>query len=289
MEILKRMIRPVLWAVRRQKVLRALPQLKRYSSHEPIASRIATAIEEVLSGKFSARECEHIAQIEALRTQLLANESSIDVVDYGAGHAGDERDLDTALAGHTSARRICDVAKASKSWLHCRLLFKLTRHLEPNRMLEMGTCVGISGSYLAAALEMNGKGRLVTIEGAQAIAEVAHSTFDHMGFNRAEIVTGPFQKVLVPALEGARPVDFIFNDGHHDGEAVLNYFEASRDALAPTALIFVDDIRWSPSMFDAWNALRRDASIRLSIDFGSTGLLVWRPQGEGKRSFSMKI
>lgn len=110
----------------------------------------------------------------------------------------------------------------------------------------MGACLGISGAYQAAALELNGAGKLCTMEGAPAFAQVAIGNWKSLGLSeRVSVAIGPFHTTLAAVLATGRPVDFCFIDGHHDEAATMQYFEQVLPCLAPAALLVFDDIRWS--------------------------------------------
>ena len=89
----------------------------------------------------------------------------------------------------------------------------------------MGTAVGISAAYQAAALALNGRGTFTTLEGAEPLADI-----------------GRFEDTLDAVLERRRPVDYVFVDGRHDRQATLAYFEQTIPFLAETAFLIFDDI-----------------------------------------------
>ena len=63
--------------------------------------------------------------------------------------------------------------KGSKHYFWSLLLFKLIREFKPLNSVELGTCLGISGAYQAAAQKLNKSGRLITLEGAKSLASLA--------------------------------------------------------------------------------------------------------------------
>ena len=74
-----------------------------------------------------------------------------------------------SLAAHGAA------VSSDRPWTD--FLFQLTRVVRPHAVLELGTNIGMSGSYLAAALRTNGAGHLWTIEGIPDLAKAAQQTF----------------------------------------------------------------------------------------------------------------
>jgi predicted O-methyltransferase YrrM len=88
------------------------------------------------------------------------------------------------------------------------LLHILAKSIRSRRILELGTAIGYSGTWLARALADDGD--LITVEGDPETAETARKNFERTGVApRVKIVVGVAQDVL-PDLAG--PFDFIFND-----------------------------------------------------------------------------
>lgn len=260
--------------IRRHWARSALIQL---ASHpDPKLKSIGIALQETLDDKLSADEENAIARIEQRRSALLRSDASISVIDYGAGPSSSNRTRAEMEQGVTVTVSITDTATASKSRFWATILFKIVRKLEPQSCLELGTCVGISASYQAAALKLNGKGTLVTLEGAPEVAKLAEETFATLQIENATIITGPFHKTLAGAMQASKPLDYFFNDGHHDHDAVIRYFNESIPYLTENAVIIFDDISWSKGMRKAWEAIENDARVWASIDLDSIGIALLR-------------
>jgi predicted O-methyltransferase YrrM len=137
----------------------------------------------------------------------------------------------------------------------------------------MGTSVGISAAYQAAGLELNGWGRLMTLEGAPEIAALARRNLSELGLERIEVREGRFQDILGDAAREHGPLEFVFVDGHHDGEATVGYFGQLKPQLAPGATVIFDDIDWSPGMRRAWREISADDSVAVSADLGEIGIV----------------
>jgi predicted O-methyltransferase YrrM len=133
----------------------------------------------------------------------------------------------------------------------------------------MGTCLGISACYIASALKLNGRGHLVTLEGASAFADVAKENLKALGLNNTSINVGKFSGTLSNALQTMQPVEFLFIDGHHDRDATLDYFAQSRPYLATSNIVVFDDIDWSDGMREAWAKIRESAD---SFSLGNVGV-----------------
>ena len=118
------------------------------------------------------------------------------------------------------------------------LLHILARSVRSKRILELGTAIGYSGTWLARALADGGE--LLTVEHNPKTAALAQKNFDKTGVaSKVRIVVGTADQ----ALRGAKgPFDFIFNDIDKVGyPAVL---EPCIERLRPGGLLVTDNVLW---------------------------------------------
>jgi predicted O-methyltransferase YrrM len=241
----------------------------------PWAPRLAAAIRRVIADELSAEEREWARQIETLRRSLCASDDPVRRADFGAGVPGAEPVRDEAAAGVEVTETIGScVSRLSKQPFWCRLLLTLVREFGPERAIEMGTAAGISAAYQAAAMELTGRGRLVTLEGSEALARIAAGSLESLGLSRVEVRVGRFAETLQPTLRELAPVDHVFVDGHHDEHATVGYFASLLPHLADPALVVFDDIAWSAGMRRAWRTLESHPRVPFVVDLGSVGLCV---------------
>ncbi len=253
---LRKFLRQPILRFRRYKTKSALTQL---TSHEsPKLKAIGDALYESLTHAISAEEQELITLIEQRRSFLLSSDKEIAVIDYGAGSSSSNRTKEEMEKGVQSTALVANICKASKPAFWATFLFKLIRKLEPSSCVELGSCVGISASYQASALKINEKGKLLTLEGSPEIAKIANETLESLNLQNASVVTGPFHETLKGVLESSKPIDFFFNDGHHDHDAVILYFNEALPNLSNEAVVVFDDISWSPGMRKAWIEIEDD-------------------------------
>lgn len=261
---------PVVAARRRLKPLRAMAMLRRES--DAAADAISKSIRAFLRQRPTREEAPWVRRIEALRDETYASVVPIEVIDYGI--KPDERVSNRVL---TEGRRIestvgIEASRRSKGRRWDLVLMRLVREAGAERCLEMGACVGFSAAYQAAALELNGAGRLVTIEGAPAFAELARNNLDRLGIGRARVECGRFQDTLELVAAELAPLDFVFVDGHHDEQATIDYFNLLAQYLAPAAMVVFDDISWSTGMRRAWKTVSTVDGVKFAVDLGQLGI-----------------
>lgn len=125
------------------------------------------------------------------------------------------------------------VAAAEGSLLHI-----LARSIRAKRILELGTAIGYSGTWLVRALTEDGE--LVTVEHDLDTAEIARKNFEKTGVaSKVKILVGDAEEVLRD-LRG--PFDFIFND--IDKASYPAVLEPCIERLRVGGLLVTDNVLW---------------------------------------------
>ena len=261
----------------RQRAQREVKRLLKTDDAE--APKLAEALAALLGETTPDAEAEAwIAQIEALRTALLHSEDEVTFRDYGAaGRLKAARQPNAPFSETTRAvRAVCRDAVPPHEG---RLLYHLIRQFKPTRCLELGTSLGLSTAYQAAALATSGGvGRLITLEGGAALARLAQDHLERLDLQGVEVVTGPFAEMLPVVLQSHRPIDFAFIDGHHDPAAMRAYFEQLAPHLTDGAVLVFDDIFWTTGMRHAWLALAANPRVRQKVDLLTVGICIFRAE-----------
>jgi predicted O-methyltransferase YrrM len=233
----------------------ALTELRSGGNVPPEA--LTRALEALVTGEVTMEEQAWFDRIERLRAGLL---SSTETVRFQT------REKDVPVGD------ICLDASVTPDW--GRFLFRLVRETKPSMCLELGTSLALSASYQAAALDLNGKGRLVTVEVSEPLSLIASANLHRLGASRAEVRLGRFQDVLEPLLSEIAPIDFAFIDGNHLEDRTIEYFERIAPCAGVGALLIFDDIGWSNGMERAWRTIQSSAKIANSADLGRLGICV---------------
>lgn len=246
---------------------------------------VGKALLDLIDRRLEPAAQQWISKIESVRQETNNSTQVVEVPDYGAGGPEDTRSDDEMKKGMICTEIVGEACRNySKEPLWAELLFQIIRQLKPASCIEMGACLGISGGYQAAALELNGAGRLVTMEGAPSFAQIAEKNLQSLGLgHRAKVVVGRFHDTLDGVLAETKPVDCCFIDGHHDEAATIEYFERVLPFLAPRAVLLFDDIRWSLGMLRAWMKICSDSRVRVSFDLGKIGVCLTGGSGQEGR------
>jgi predicted O-methyltransferase YrrM len=270
-------VRAAVLYARRRFALRRVSRVE--TPRDESLRRILRAVELTLRGELEPEEREWVRRIERLRRRLRGSREPVTLTDFGAEPPG--------LAAVTT-QTVGERCLSSKSPLGALLLFCLVRELRPARCLELGTNLGVSAAYQAAALALNGGGELHTVEGTPMLAALSRSHLASLGL-AAEVHEGRFADVLPGLLGRTAPLDYVFIDGHHDGPATVGYFAQIHPSLGPGALVVFDDVAWSSGMAEAWRTIRADPRVRVSVSLGTMGLCLVGGEGEAPIRIDLPI
>lgn len=154
------------------------------------------------------------------------------------------------------------------------LLMNLVRALRPGSCLELGTGFGISTSYQAAALELNGRGHIATLD-IDGMHSMARTSIRALGLDsRVELVSGRIEGTLEAAVEAAAPIDYALLDADHNREPTIAAFETLLPRLAPEAVLVFDDVNWNDGMREAWRAIRRGRRVLAAVTLHRLGIAI---------------
>jgi len=222
--------------------------------------------ESVASLPLETSERRALERVKEERRRLETDRRLIHRIDLGAGSRRSHGKRAEVTVGHLARK-----ASVSVTW--GRLLFTISRAAGSSGILELGSCVGISAAYLQAALDLNGGGCLVTLEGDPMLCSVARDTLQSVSQNPGLVIEGRFAETLPSALENHRPFDLVFIDGHHDPGAVKTYLTMILPRLSPRAVVILDDVQpLVGAVRPAWRAMVRDARTSWSVDLIRMGV-----------------
>ena len=209
------------------------------------------------------------ADIERRRDMLLSCEDVLDVVDFGS---------QGALGGMHVGRQVCDIAKTHlESAQVGQVLFRLVNWMgehekRPLEILELGTSLGVTTAYLAAA---NSRNRVMTMEGSEEVLKVAEGVWRALKLENIEWCEGNIDNTLFNCARVR--LDLAYVDANHTYEATMRYIHYLLPRLNEKGAIVLDDIHYSEGMERAWRELKNDERVTTSMDLYHVGLLFVDP------------
>lgn len=229
-----------------------------HSVHSPFVFDLATNVIYKKTPYYAYPE------VEKVRAELLVDKTEIAITDLGA------------VAKNKYNKRVQQIAKTSlKQTKYAQLIFRLVNHFQPTSILELGTSLGITTSYMALA---NPKAKVTSIEGSKAIAEIANQNFTKLSIENINSVVGNFDAILQSELDKFEKLDFVFFDGNHRKQATLNYFNLCLQKKHSQSVFIFDDIYWSAEMTEAWEEIKNHHEVTVSIDLFHLGIIFFRTE-----------
>lgn len=227
-------------------------QEDQYSLQSPYIYRIYT---ELLSYFLAKKPAD--LDLEEIRNSLLQDQEILKISDYGAGSK-------KLLSQY---RKTAKVTKYSTTGRKFSQLYQYFCSLTPaEKVLELGTCVGINSRYLAKAT----KGTLYTFEGAESLHKKAQ---EFPTETNTKYIFGNILDTLPEILNQIQKVDFVLIDATHTFKGTISYFNQIIPYLHKGSILAIADIHWSKEMDHAWEEIKKHPKIRLSIDFYECGIL----------------
>jgi predicted O-methyltransferase YrrM len=215
--------------------------------------------------------------VESLRKKLWIDKTILTFNDYGAGSS----------LNRSKRRTVGSIAKhVVKSRKYCQLLYRIVKHYQPKGIVELGTSLGITTSYLSLAKPDSS---VFTLEGATEIANKARQNFRTLDLINVKLIEGNFDYTLPAVLYQLPIVDFAFIDGNHRYNATLNYFNQLLAKTNNDSILILDDIHWSTEMEQAWKEIKEYHAVRCTIDLFFIGIVLLRHEFKEKQHFTIRF
>jgi predicted O-methyltransferase YrrM len=244
---------------------------KGHGTHSPFIFHFIT---KVLNDEKQYNEYE---MAERLRKEMLRDETGLTLEDFGAGSS----------VNKTNQRTVAAIAKNSaKPKKFGQLLFRMIKEYQPQTIFELGTSLGITTSYMALAKH---DAKLITMEGAGEVANVAKKNFDNLKLKNYSLIEGNFDNTLLPVLHGLSTVDFAFVDGNHRQEPTERYFQQLLTKANNESIFIFDDIHWSKEMEAAWATIKSQPFVRCTVDLFFIGIVFFREEFKEKQDFVIRF
>ena len=218
-----------------------------------------------------------LVELDIMRKAIFKRTTIVETTDFGA-QSGKKPYL-------TLFKPLGEIARRrTQSKKHLRLLYHLTKYFHPAEILEFGTSVGISASYIGKAGTFR---KFVTMEGCAVLAAHAQETFERLKISGILIKTGNFDTMLDKVLDEFSQLDMVLFDGNHRKQPTIDYFEKCLSKAHEHSVFIFDDIRWSPGMEEAWNYVKSNDKVTVSVDLYQMGILFFR-KGIAQQDFVIR-
>ncbi len=239
----------------------------RHGTHSPfIYSFINNCLTTKIDKKF-------LSQRKKLFKTLKKDPTIIKIKDFGAGSKslGDSRKISKIFSTSSSKGKFS------------LLLYRLSKHYTLKNTLELGTSLGIGTIHLSQG---NPEGKVTTIEACPNTYSYAQNNFNQLSTTNILSILSTFDDFL--NTYSGEKFDLVFIDGHHEGNALINYLEKLKVHTHNDTIFILDDIRWSKSMLESWDKIILNPSYNVTIDLFRMGIIIPRNQ-QKKEHFLIKF
>ena len=216
---------------------------------------------------YDAKNYNEYNDLQNYRNSLLQNKNFIEVTDFGAG----------SRVFKSNKRQVAQIAKtAGISAKRAELLFRITNYFEPSTILEIGTSLGLATSALA----LNDFSEVTTLEGCSNTMNQCQLQLQkfNINFNNVICITTEFSKELTKYNVQPTTYNLIYFDGNHSKKATLEYFELLLPTINNETVWIFDDIHWSKDMEEAWEIIKENPQVTVTIDTFQWGFVFFRAE-----------
>jgi 16S rRNA G966 N2-methylase RsmD len=245
----------------------------KYQLHSPFVFELACAVVEDERWFYAFRD------VEGVRQQMLTSDVPLEVMPTSPSPAPANRRKNKCQSVRSLARKSSISAKGGQ------FLFRLTNHLQPQRIIELGTSLGIATMYLASAAR---EARFIGLEANSGIADVARINLKMLGPNKKlRIIEGDLERNLQIALKELEQPDLIFFNGCDAPEKTLRFFETSLSGAHLKTVFVFSQSHETKDWSETWTQIKAHPRVTLTLDFFVLSLVFIDPDFREKQHFNI--
>ena len=162
-------------------------------------------------------------------------------------------------------------------------MYRITNYFKPKNVLELGTSLGLGSAAMAIA---SNNSIITTIEVNKNISAIAKKVFKSYQLNNIQIDTSSFKDFFKkPNNEN---LDLVYIDGTYDKKSTIENFNSLLKYAHNESVFIFNNIYWSKEMTEAWNIIKKQKEITVSIDTYYWGFLFFRKE-QLKQHFTIRL
>jgi predicted O-methyltransferase YrrM len=166
-----------------------------------------------------------------------------------------------------------------------QLVYGLVSDLKPGNIIELGAFLGITTAYLAKAAP---EASVFSIERFYETLSITKESLQKLNIHNVKLLSGNANELLPELISGIPELDFILIDGNHPGAAILNYFNCCLPKMSKNSMMIFEDIYRSSEMKSAWEEIKSNPEVSVTIDLFWIGLVFVR-RAQWKEDFKIRF
>lgn len=226
----------------------------------PIYKIVFDTLEQVKNNQFSPEDISVFDVMNIYRNQLAESTQKIDYEVFNSPIVNEVQNI---------------YKRATSPEIWCKFHYLLAKNFQAKNYLEIGTNLGVSGSYILSAIKNHPDGKFITMEGVPKLYEIAENHFSKIASaSQYRIIKGLYQDTM-PEMS-AMPVkfDMAFIDGNHKYEPTLEYYYEIKKKTNNKAILIFDDIYISDQMKKVWSRIKKDDGNNFIVDLCKVGIVI---------------
>ena len=124
------------------------------------------------------------------------------------------------------------------------------------------------------------------MEGCLNTSKLAQHYFNEFGLKNIHLKNSTFEDFF--KIKSSTKYDIVFINENYNKEDIINYFNILSDKINNDSILIFDGIYWNIKMTEAWNQIKENPKVTLSIDTYYWGFLFFRIEQE-KQHFTIRM
>ncbi|MDH6312181.1 putative O-methyltransferase YrrM [Parabacteroides sp. PFB2-10] len=155
------------------------------------------------------------------------------------------------------------------------LLFRLTHYFRSERILQIGSSMGLSTLYLTSyAPDLLS----VSLEPEASLAAISQWVYDEAARTAIDQRSGDFPTQLDAILQTYDSFDFIFFCGRDEQYDTLEVFNRCKKQLSQEGVCVIEGIRRTKKRLAAWKTICEQPEVTVTLDLYNIGILFVNPK-----------
>lgn len=212
--------------------------------------------------------------LRAYRNKTIQHKKIIPITDFGSNYR----------VFKSKERKVSTITKNAKITLKKqKLLYRVISYFKPDTILELGTSIGLGTIAMSIA---NPSSKLITMEECPNTSKLAQHYFNEFGLKNIYLKNSTFEDFF--KIKSSIKYDIVFINENHNKEDIINYFNILSDKINNDSILIFDGIYWNIKMTEAWNQIKGNSKVTLSIDTYYWGFIFFRIEQE-KQHFTIRM
>lgn len=184
------------------------------------------------------------------------------------------------------AKRSDFIQQADRQVKFGQLFFRMADRYAPLEIVELGTTLGINTAYLAMA---NNKAVVTAFEKNETLAAIVNENCKKLGIENCRLIIGDTERRLSEWLLVNQKIGMVLVDSCKTYASTIGYFSVLLKAVDEDSILIFGGIHSSKEMEQAWEEIKENEIVTLTIDLFFVGIVFFRKEFRVKQNTSIRF